>query len=56
MIRIGIVVCSWNEKKNGKHKDPKKLHEYIMKHLFLSNEALNYEELLNSACVVRQKE
>lgn len=44
-----------NYDSNGKHKDPKKLHEYIMKHLFLSDEALNYEELLNSACVVRRK-
>jgi len=45
-----------NYDSSGKHKYPKKLHEYIMKHLFLSSEALNYEEIIKSACIVRTKE
>ena len=55
-IPVQYVPDMSNYDSNGKHKDKKKLHEYIMKHLFLSSEALNYEELLNSACFVRVKE
>ncbi|MHA2279440.1 MAG: glycosyltransferase family 2 protein [Promethearchaeota archaeon] len=44
-----------NYDSNGEHKDKEKLYEYIMKHLFLSSEALNYEDLLNSSCFVRMK-